>query len=221
MLDTHSEWGHRKTRFFNLWSACQKDKVAPEVLEKLWTQLSEYYSEPYRFYHTRDHILYCLDKFDRIKDKLKYPEAVEMAIWYHDIIYDVTARDNEIQSALYFQNLARPYLSEDYIDKVSQLILATIHNTDPKDTDTAYLQDIDLSSFGETWGNFLNDGDNLRKETPHLTDEQYYDGKIIFFQMLLNRERIYFSDYFYNCYEETARRNIQVMLHRIIDPDDD
>jgi len=219
MVDKDSEWGQRKEQFFQLWSYCQKQEIDHDVLEKIWQQLTDYYSESHRYYHTRGHIIDCLEFYDKIKERLSSPEAVEMSIWYHDVIYDTMDRNNEEKSAELFQLHANGYFTDGFIKRVTDLILATTHSKSPIDQDAAYLQDIDLCSFGETWGNFLLDGDNLRKESPHLSDDQYYDGKIVFFQMLLNRERIYFSDYFYNCYEETARRNINVMMHKIIDPE--
>lgn len=177
------------------------------------------YSEPHRHYHTREHILKCLNFFEKIKQNLVSADTVELAILYHDVIYEIGAKDNEARSARLFQQHAEGYLTDNFIDQVKQLILATMHSNPPINSDAAYLQDIDLCSFGETWGNFVKDGNNLREESPGLSDEDYDHGKITFFQMLLNRERIFFTDYFYSCYEDIARRNIRLMMHKMLDND--
>lgn len=49
-----------------------------------------WYSKPSRVYHTLPHIVHCFLEFDSVKHFLKNPEAVELAIWFHDIVYETS-----------------------------------------------------------------------------------------------------------------------------------
>src|SRR5262245_59080574 len=60
----------------------------------------ERYSESHRHSHTIRHIEECLNEFDAVRHLATQPVAVELAIWFHDAIYDTHASDNEEQSAL-------------------------------------------------------------------------------------------------------------------------
>lgn len=214
-MDIDTAWEQRQPQFQQLWLNQQIKPCGTAYLQQIWRQIGQLYSEPHRHYHTRTHILKCLGFFDKIRPKLVKADAVELALWYHDAIYEVGARDNEAKSAQLFQQHAEDFLANDLIDRVSRLILSTTHTSSPVDSDSAYLQDIDLSSFGDSWENFVADGDKLRHESADLSDEQYQKGKIAFFKMLIKRDRIYFTDYFYQAFEDIARTNIQRVMDQI------
>src|SRR6266850_1795575 len=70
----------------------------------LWYErLTAAYAEPQRVYHNQQHIAECLAQFDAVRHLARQPEAVEVAIWFHDAVYDPKGADNEEQSA----NLAK------------------------------------------------------------------------------------------------------------------
>ena len=52
-------------------------------------------------------------------------DQIEMAIWFHDCIYEPLARDNEAKSAEHFRKQLGPYLDEALVGRVERLILAT------------------------------------------------------------------------------------------------
>jgi predicted metal-dependent HD superfamily phosphohydrolase len=61
--------------------------------------LVAHYSEPHRAYHNLAHVMDCLDQFEPVRHLAQDAAAVEIAIWYHDVIYDPRAKDNEERSA--------------------------------------------------------------------------------------------------------------------------
>jgi predicted metal-dependent HD superfamily phosphohydrolase len=53
------------------------------------------YGEPQRAYHTRPHLEECLLVFDEAKGFMQQPDLIEMALWFHDAVYDPKSGDNE------------------------------------------------------------------------------------------------------------------------------
>ena len=66
----------------------------------LQTTIFQYYQETHRAYHNLSHI-YNLLKLSEQLD-IYNRNAFEMAIWYHDIIYQPHFKDNEAKSAALF-----------------------------------------------------------------------------------------------------------------------
>ena len=57
------------------------------------------YSEKHRHYHTIKHIDHCLRELDGAKSLAHDPAEVELALWFHDAIYDPHSSKNEERSA--------------------------------------------------------------------------------------------------------------------------
>jgi len=195
-------------RFQLLWRQCLLDQCVDNSAA-IHQQLVDSYSEPQRVYHTLNHIEHCLTHFDRISAQLQNPVAVELAIWFHDVIYAPGANDNEQLSADLFMELTQDCFDDSLRNTVYQHIMATLHDGSQLDNnDTKFMVDIDLSSFALPWPEFSRDSDNLRKEMSCLSDEDYYRKQIAFQQNLINQPRFFKSDYFYENYEDQARRNL-------------
>ena len=60
-------------------------------------KIKRYYCEPWRYYHTLNHINYLLSLYHETKIKFKDINAnvIELCIWFHDIIYIPPNHDNE------------------------------------------------------------------------------------------------------------------------------
>ena len=172
------------------------------------------YSGPHRHYHKMSHITAALKKFDVIRDRLSDPDAVEMAIWLHDVIYDAKRSDNEEASARYAQKLLTSLgHTARTTNRVMDLIEATKHAHDARLTaDAKYMVDIDLSSFGVPWKTFARNGANLRKEYAHLADADHTKNQIAFLGSMLARKHIYATQFFRERYEARARANITKTL---------
>ncbi len=199
---------HDTNRFQSLWCHCLVDSTIDEG-EVTFQQLTSSYSEPHRYYHTLDHIEHCLSLFDKISSKLQNPEALELAIWYHDVVYRPGAENNEQLSADQFMQTTKSRFHDSLRDTVYQHIMATLHlDSKMSHADTKYMVDIDLSSFGLPWPEFVRDSDNLRREMAYLSDDEYYQRQSTFQQALIDRPRFFKSDYFYQNYEAQAAKNL-------------
>ena len=65
------------------------------------------YLEPERHYHNVGHVEAMLNGMGQCRPLLHDAEAVERAIWFHDVVYDARAGDNEERSAAFAGKLLR------------------------------------------------------------------------------------------------------------------
>ncbi len=195
-------------RFQGLWRRCLI-AGATDNSASIHKRLVNAYREPQRRYHTLAHIEHCLGMFDRCKSLVRNPNALEIAVWFHDVIFEPGKRDNESLSAKLYQDLSAGIHEPEMRQLVDRLIMATLHDgTSLDDSDASYMVDIDLSSFGLSWDEFLLDSQHLREENPHLSDADYYRHQRGFQSGLLTRPRFYYSEFFYQRYEQQARANL-------------
>ena len=87
-----------KSQWFSLASKYTKDDF---LINSLWLEISKHYSEKNRYYHTLSHVQNMLLQAKSFEDKIVDFDALLFAIWYHDIIYKSTKKDNEEKSALF------------------------------------------------------------------------------------------------------------------------
>ncbi len=184
-----------------------------------YNMLVTLYSQKNRKYHNLQHVANCLGEFDLARHLLENLYAVEMAIWFHDALYDTNIEnDNEERSA----RLAREILRElgascDIRDRVSDLILATMHRENPINIDAAIMMDIDLSGLGKLREEFDENTAKLREESDGVPDEVFRANMIAFFQEILLRPYIYFTEFFRERYEKQARVNLEKFVHGFLD----
>ena len=198
-----------KQRFTSLWNRCQTGGGAGADADDVYDEVHAYYSEPGRYYHTPKHIEHCLIQFDLTAGDMENADAVEMAIWFHDLIFDFDAQDNELQSARRFVELANDSMDAEFKIRVYDLIMVTAPPRLPKTTDQEFMLDIDLSSFGLPWDDFVRDSTAVRQESPQLSDAEFYPGQRAFLESLVIRDHFYFTEFFRTRIEETARSNIK------------
>ena len=193
-------------RFLALWQRCALPLWASSP-DAAWHALGAGYGASDRHYHGAEHLACCLEEFDLARALAQEPDAVEMAIWFHDSILVPGASDNEQRSSVLFEDLARGKFDDAFVARVSSLILATTHRPENPGPDEQLLCDIDLASLGCGWPRFIADCRALRTESL-ATAEVYSAAKLRFFDALLARARIFGTDYFQARYEATARDNI-------------
>jgi predicted metal-dependent HD superfamily phosphohydrolase len=175
------------------------------------------YSEPHRCYHNLAHIEDCLGEFDRAKQLATDPTAVELAIWFHDAVYDPRAADNEERSA----ELAKDWLSDVHAsdaltDSVGRLILATKNHEASLHADAALLVDVDLSILGKPPEQFWEYERQIREEYAWVEKSVFAAKRAEILRRFLARERIYQTDIFHRI-EAQARANLRASVQRLSD----
>ena len=198
--------------FLEFWERIKGDGKQKEIFKTI----VDSYSETHRAYHTLKHIVDCIKEFQDMPYISEHPNEIEMALWFHDIIYDTRAKDNEEKSAKLAYDVAERMVMPEFFNKrVYDLILTTKHREIPNDTDSQVLVDIDLSILGKPKKEFNDYELNIRKEYLWVPEEQYKLGRSTILKNFLERTRIYSTDYFYKKYENKARENIQGSLNAL------
>jgi len=178
----------------------------------LYEELIRLYNEPHRHYHAARHIEHCLREFDLAREQMETPDAVELALWFHDAIYDPKARDNEQQSADLFIARMGERVDARLAQEVVELILLTRHQEAPQTQDGQFTVDIDLSGFGQPWQDCLQDTKAIRAESPDIPEADFLNRQTLFLQSLLDRPHLYASDFFRQRYEACAQANIHKLI---------
>jgi predicted metal-dependent HD superfamily phosphohydrolase len=179
---------------------------------RVFDDLIRRYGEPHRRYHGWNHVLRCLDQFELVAARLRDPDAVELALWFHDAVYVPGATDNEKRSAELFCETGRGLFHMDFIEKVHSFTMLTRHNLAPSDSDGEFVVDIDLSSLASGWDRFMEDSDRIRQEQCGISDGRFYPAQAKFLRSLVDRPQIFYSTFFHERYERSARDNINRFL---------
>ena len=200
-------------RFAALWRRSVESPPSPDAAT-VYADLRARLGEESRQFHNLGHIDDCLCRFDDVARHLDDPDAVELALWYHDAVYVPGDATNERRSAALFLTHAggaRPSFRR----RVTALILTTRRNRTPRTNDCKFIDDIDLAGFGSPWDEFMHTGALLRREFATQTDSDYYRGLSAFLNSLRRRPRFFRTDWFAKRYEKQAHANLTRLLQDI------
>ncbi len=198
------------------WLACQWHElmafygVASAKAEELFVDLVAYYEGDGRYYHNLHHIQNVLKTIESFHSSAQDIRAIQLAAWFHDVIYDVHRTDNETQSAIYAGTVLKKVgVPAETITKVGHMIRATRHNQAcPADIDCQIMLDADLATFASDWETQEEIERAIRQEYAFVPDQAYREGRQRILQNFLKRERIYCTEFMFEVREAVARENI-------------
>jgi predicted metal-dependent HD superfamily phosphohydrolase len=183
---------------------------------RYWEELEQQYSGAGRYYHTLDHLADMFRLFTAYKSMFRQPEAVLYALFYHDIVYDVQARDNERQSALMAAVRMRQVpVPGPVVQACCRHILATAGHMEHADPDTNLFTDMDLAVLGAPWPVYEQYYRNIRREYAIYPDLAYNSGRKEKLRLFLDMPRIFKTPAYRAQLEEQARRNIRKELQSL------
>src|SRR5262245_7191495 len=198
--------------WINIWKSLRAQGEPLPVLHDLIAR----YEEPHRGYHTLDHILDCLKEFQSVRSSATEKDAIEMALWFHDAVYDPRATDNEEQSAQLAEDvLRRAKVPDHFIRCVRDLILATRHQALPELPDAQLLVDIDRAVLGQSAERFDAYETAIRKEYQWVPKKIFGEKRAAILKSFLDRQTIYATPEFQKKYEPTARANLERSIRRL------
>jgi len=199
-------------RFLAAWQAAT-GRPASALLH---AELLRAYSEPHRTYHSVAHLDDCLAHFDAARDLAVRPAEVELALWFHDAVYDPRRSDNEQRSAaLAVQELKTADAPAEVVGRVESLILATKHDGRPETDDDRLICDVDLAILGSHPEKFDQYDQAIRGEYDFVPEPQYREGRARILAGFLNRDFIYATTFFRKRYEKQARINLERAIARL------
>lgn len=196
--------------------AARQIRPAGPIPERYFAGLAVRYSEPHRAYHNLAHVVDCLEQFEPAKDLAHDAIAVEMALWYHDVIYDPRAKDNEERSAELAGRVADDIgLPGSFKETVMMLILATKKHDASLAPDAGIMVDVDLSILGRDPLRFDEYERQIRQEYSWVPDDAFAAGRSAVLETFLARPVIYQTKFFREKYETQARENMKRSVQRL------
>lgn len=187
--------------------------------DELFLDICQRYQEPQRHYHTLQHLRECLAIWQEVRERLHFPRLVALAIFYHDVIYQVKSKTNESDSADYARKqLRQTDLLPDEIDLIADWILATKnHQNNQKfgsreHHDLNYLLDMDLAILAQDTARFCEYEQQIRAEYQWVNFLIYRIKRRQVLRRFYQQEPLYFSDELRAKFEIAAKHNLQQAL---------
>jgi predicted metal-dependent HD superfamily phosphohydrolase len=178
--------------------------VDTTLADRTFEEIREHYTEPGRFYHTLDHVQNVLQTVESLGSYARYLNAVKLATWLHDVLYDSRASDNEERSADYAERLCEKLSISEGL-RVAALIRRTKTHDAGDDPDAHVLIDADLAILGANEQDYRTYAEKIRQEYAWVCEPDYREGRRQVLQNFLSRPRIF---HFLYWLEDPARQNI-------------
>jgi predicted metal-dependent HD superfamily phosphohydrolase len=172
------------------------------------------WAEPQRRYHGTDHLLAVLAHVDDLAEYAADAEAVRLAAWFHDAVYQPERSENEERSArLAERALPEAGLCAERTAEVARLVrLTTTHDPAEGDRNGEVLCDADLAVLAggpEAYARYAAD---VREEYAFVPDAEFRAGRREVLRHLLAMERLFRTPLGHDRWESRARRNLATEL---------
>jgi predicted metal-dependent HD superfamily phosphohydrolase len=182
--------------------------INSDEIEWMWHNLEKAYSAKSRHYHNLNHLEEMVLLFETYQKELQFPNEVLFSIFYHDSIYKVTRKDNELKSAEYALSLLTEKTTFNK-QLVYDMIVATQQHQHNKIEDINWLIDFDLKILSKDWDDYKIYCQQIRQEYKIYPNLLYNPGRKKALQHFLESEFIYQTQEFRTLHEEKARENIE------------
>ncbi|MGJ5628069.1 HD domain-containing protein [Nostoc sp. CALU 1950] len=204
--------------FSNWQHTLQPFGVDQVAADKAFNSLVAAYSTPGRYYHTLKHVDHVLSTIQILQGYTNNLAAVQLAAWFHDVVYDTEAQDNEERSADYaLELLSNLGIPESTIATVTRLILNTKdHQAAVDDCDSQVLLDADLAILATNQVEYGEYAHAIRQEYSWVSEAEYITGRQQVLERFLKRSRIYFTPLMLEFAEPSARGNIQAEIQSLL-----
>ena len=157
-----------------------------------WAAVVAAWSEPHRRYHDLRHLAAVLGLVGELAADATDPDAVRLAAWYHDVVYDPRRGDNEAVSAERARAGLRGLVPAERVEEVARLVLLTAgHDPAPDDANGAVLCDADLAVLAGPPEAYAAYASAVREEYGHLSDAEFTAGRTAVLEHLLALPALY------------------------------
>ncbi len=179
----------------------------------LFEKLLSAYDQPHRRYHTLQHLGECIEKLEPVLNLCEHAGEVEVALWFHDAVYEPRQSGNELESAEWaVRELRISGIAGKPLQRVHALIMATQHAFLPQTLDQQLLVDVDLSILAASPMRFSEYEVQVREEYGWVPNWLFKRKRRALLKGFLAREYIYSSAHFRMQNETPARRNLALAV---------
>ncbi|MBV7531267.1 hypothetical protein [Chitinophaga sp. sic0106] len=194
-----------------LWTdLCSRYTADEALIKTTYAQLVAAYSENGRHYYTLTHIRNMISSAYLHEALIRDKDAMLFTIFFHDVVYDASAKDNEEKSAAAaVEFLHKINFWGDEIAAVSALIMATKTHTAGDHPDMGILLDLDLEILGADDATYKTYAQQIRQEYSVYPDQLYHAGRKKVLHHFLEKPFIYCTETFREQLESAARKNIE------------
>jgi predicted metal-dependent HD superfamily phosphohydrolase len=184
--------------------------------DALFRQVMDRHAEVHRAYHTAEHLDDCLARLDLLRGEAEHPAEVELAIWFHDAIYDPGSPDNERRSAEWAREACLGAgVPRAVTARIESLVLATRHDAPPTTTDGRVIADADLGILGAAPDRFDRYEQQVRQEYARVPAPRFRRERRRILEGFLARPRIYLTEAGLRQLEAPARENLRRAIRRL------
>jgi predicted metal-dependent HD superfamily phosphohydrolase len=156
-----------------------EQSVKPEKIK----ELEILWNNPKRFYHNISHLSQIISDIEKniwfSELQVFEKNALLLAAFFHDAIYDPKKKDNEDQSIKFFKE-SNIIKDKEFVDIVVRLIETTKYRKRPINKLAKIFWDADNSGFYKGYNVLLKNEKLIRKEFSWVSPEKYKEGRIKF-----------------------------------------
>lgn len=191
----------------------------PERLpDSLRAKLEAAYADPGRGYHDRLHLAEVLGNVDELTtEDDPAREALLLAAWFHDAVYEGRDDDEELSARLAEEELG--VLASDLAAEVARLVrLTRTHRPADDDRTGMVLCDADLAILAAGEERYTAYVRGVRSEYAHVSDADFAAGRSAVLRDLLAKPTLFHLPAAREHWEERARRNVERELAELTTP---
>jgi predicted metal-dependent HD superfamily phosphohydrolase len=171
------------------------------------------WAEPHRRYHDLVHLAAVLDGVDALAAHAADADAVRLAAWYHDAVYEGAPDDEENSARLAETELRDLGLSGPLVAETARLVrLTKTHDPAPGDRNGETLCDADLAILAAGADAYARYVDAVRAEYAHVPDEDFRAGRARILIQLLALPSLFRTPAGRERWEAAARANVEAEL---------
>jgi len=170
-----------------------KDIIITGLSLDTYNDMVNRWSESHRFYHNLNHLNYIIEKLEKsyFDGIITEPERNKLIVvaFFHDIVYNPKADDNESQSVRYFIEKCKDIgvATDDFIDDVSMMIMDTKYRVKPNDSLSSIFWEIDNSILDSNINKLIEYEHQIFKEYQWVSYDVYKENRIKFLESSLGR----------------------------------
>lgn len=180
------------------------------------------YAEPHRAYHVQSHVDAMLSGLSEAGPAVADPTATELAIWYHDAIYDPARSDNEALSAVLLRTDLAGLADPGLLDRAELLVRLTATHCLPDGLapqlagDAALFLDLDMAVLGSSPADYdVYERGIAAEYEPVHGRERFAAGRAAFLSGMLARPRLFLTPRCHDALDAPARANMRQALQRL------